>query len=48
MRAQIVGAFKLTTIVTLMESFHFQRIVCTAIAATVGRYFSLGDSHGGT
>jgi len=48
MRAQIVRPLELTTVRTLVMSFDLQRIVCAAITTAVGRYFSLGDSHGGT
>jgi len=48
MRAQIVGALKLSAIAALVECFHFQRIVRAAVTTAMRRYFSLGDSHGGT
>ena len=47
-RAQIVRTLQLTAVRTLVMSFDLQRIMRTAITTTVGRYFSLGDSHSGT
>ena len=44
----VVRALELTTIVAFVEGLDLQRIMCTAIAAAVGRYFSLRDSHCGT
>ena len=46
--AQIVRTLEFTAVRALVMSFDLERIVCTAIAATVGRYFPLGDGHGGT
>jgi hypothetical protein len=44
----IVRALQLAAIATFTEGFDLQRIVRATHAATRGRYFSLGDSHGGT
>jgi hypothetical protein len=46
--ADIVRALQLTAVAAFTEGFDPQRIMRTAHAATAGRYFSLGDSHGGT
>jgi hypothetical protein len=48
MRAQIVRALQLTTIVAFVMRFDLQRIVRTAIATAMRGYFSFGDSHLGT
>jgi hypothetical protein len=46
--ADVVGALQLTAVRAFTEGFDLQRIVRTTHAATGRRYFSLGDSHGGT
>ena len=46
MGAMVVRTLKLAAIVAFVECFNFQRIVRPAIAAAMGRYFSLWDSHG--
>jgi len=48
MWAKVVRAFQLTAVGAFVECFDLQRIMSPAIAAAVGRYFSLWDSHGGT
>ena len=48
MRAQVVRPLEFAAVRALVMSFDLERIVCTAITATVGRYFPLGDGHGGT
>tara|TARA_B100000378_G_scaffold91640_1_gene72389 strand:- start:381 stop:731 length:351 start_codon:yes stop_codon:yes gene_type:complete len=47
-RAQIVRTLEFTAVRALVMRFNLERIMRTAIAATVGRYFPLGDGHGGT
>ena len=47
-RAQIVRALEFAAVRALMMGLDLERIMCTAIAAAVGRYFPLGDGHGGT
>jgi len=47
-RAQVVGALQLATIVAFVEGFDLQRIVRAPIATAMRRYFSFWDSHGGT
>jgi hypothetical protein len=48
MAADVVRALEFAAIAALTEGFHLQRIVRATHAATGRRYFSLGDSHGGT
>ena len=48
MRAQIVRTLQFATVRAFVMCFDLERIVRTAIAAAVGRYFSFGDGHGGT
>jgi|TARA_B100000686_G_C16230562_1_gene684648 hypothetical protein len=47
-RAQVVGALELATIVALVEGFDLQRIMRAPIATAMRRNFSFWDSHGGT
>lgn len=46
--ADVVRALQLAAIRAFMEGFDLQGIVRTTHATTGRRYFSLGDSHGGT
>ena len=48
MRAQVVRPLEFAAVRALVMSFDLERIMRAAIAATVGRYFPLGDGHGGT
>jgi hypothetical protein len=47
-RAQIVRTLQFAAVRALVMSFDLERIMRTAVAAAVGRYFPLGDGHGGT
>jgi hypothetical protein len=46
MSAHRVRTLHLAAIGAFVMGFHLQRIMRAAIATTVGRYFSLRDSHG--
>src|SRR5690606_4426851 len=47
-RAEVVRTLQLAAVRAFVECLDLQRIVRTAVAAAMGRYFSLGDSHCGT
>ena len=47
-RAKVVRTLEFTAVRALVVSFDLERIVRTTVAAAVGRYFPLGDGHGGT
>jgi hypothetical protein len=48
MVAQIVRTLQFAAVRALVMSFDLERIMRTAVAAAMGRYFSFGDGHGGT
>ena len=46
--ADVVRALQLTAVAAFMECFNLECVMRTTHATTGRRYFSLGDSHGGT